>query len=197
MPIFPDPLARECRTSYPAFHHSGDRLPQTIRYIVLHSTESPSAESTARYFMQPSSTGSANLVVDDRRCFKSLLDHVIPWGAPPLNTHGFHVEMAGYASWSRSRWLLHRNTVRRAAYKSALRCKWYRIPLRVLDAAELRKDYGETFQDVFQPGPLVGGIVTHMTVSEAFGASDHVDPGDGFPLDVFMSYLRDFAGRSL
>ncbi len=197
MPLIPDPVARGCRTGYPAYHHSGDRLLSSIRYVVLHCGEAPSAESIARGFMLPSSTGSSNLAVDDFRCFKPLLDHVIPWGAPPLNTHGFHVEQAGYAAWPRSRWLLHRNTVRRAAYKAALRCRWYRIPTVLLTPEQLRKDYGQEFQGTFQPGPLAGGIVTHRTVSEAFGDSNHTDPGDGYPLDVFMSYLRDYASRSL
>ncbi len=197
MAIVPDPVTRDCRSTFPAYHHEGNRAPSSIRYLVLHCTESGSAESTARYFMLPSSGGSANLVVDDLRCFKTLRDDVIPWGAPPLNTHGWHCEMAGYAAWPRARWMMHRNTIRRAAYKSALRCRWYRIPTRLLTVDELRRDYGRTFQDVFQPGPLAGGVVTHETVAAAFGESDHHDPGPGFPLDVFMSDLRKYAGRPL
>lgn len=192
MSLLPDRLTRECRTDYPAYHHSGDRKPASIRYIVLHDTEGGTAESIARYFMTPASGGSSNIVVDDFRCYRPLLDHVIPWGAPPLNTHGFHIEMCGYAAWSRSRWLLHRQTIRRAAYKAAVRCKWYKIPPRLLDARALKKDYGETFQEVFQRGPLAGGITTHAAISEAFGETAHTDPGDGFPIDVFMKYLQGF-----
>lgn len=195
MRLIPDDLARECRSNFPAYHHSGDRKPTTIRYIVLHSTEGGTAESIARYFMTPASGGSSNIVVDDFRCYRPLLDHVIPWGAPPLNTHGFHIELCGYAAWGRARWLLHRPMIRRAAYKAAVRCKWYKIPLRVLTVDQLRKDFGVTFQTVFQPGPLYGGIVTHATISDAFEQTNHSDPGAGFPIDVFMGYLRDFSAK--
>jgi hypothetical protein len=193
----PDPLSRECRSGYPAFHHDGNRQPSSIRYIVLHSTQSGSALSTARYFTTPAAAGSSNLVVDDLRCYRTLADHVIPWGAPPLNTLGFHIEQAGYADWSRWRWLLHRNTIRRCAYKAALRCKWYRIPLKVLTAEQLKVDYGETFEGQHQPGPLHGGVVTHATVSQAFGLSDHHDPGAGYPVDVFAKYLLAFGQKDL
>ena len=191
--LIPDPITRECRTDYPAFHHEGERRAASIRYIVLHSTEGPTAEGAARYFMEPGSGGSANLVVDDFRCYRCLPDTVIPWGAPPLNTHGFHIEQAGYAAWTRARWLMHRNLIRRAAYKASLRVRQHKIPLRVLTASELIKDYGQTFDGNFQPGPLHGGIVTHRVIDQAFHESDHTDPGPNYPLDVFMGYLTKYA----
>jgi hypothetical protein len=147
--------------------------------------------------MQPASGGSANLVVDDGRCFKTLLDHVIPWGAPPLNTLGFHIEQAGMAAWTRREWLKHRKTVERAAYKAALRCKWYRIPPVELDVDGLRRDFGQEFQGTHQPGPLNGGVVTHATISAAYHETDHTDPGEGYPMDVFLDYLKGFLAGPL
>jgi hypothetical protein len=193
----PDPLARECRDDHPAYHHEGERRQASIRYIVLHSTEGGTAESVAKYFMTPQSGGSANIVVDDFACYRCLADTIIPWGAPPLNTHGFHIEQAGYAAWSRARWLLHRGTIRRAAYKAAQRCRWYKIPARILTAAELERDFGKDFIQhdgtaIFQPGPLHGGIVTHRVIDDAFHDSTHTDPGPSYPLDVFMKYLNGF-----
>lgn len=189
-----EPVEYACRHTYAAYHHGGDRRPSSIRYVVMHSTESSTAEAAARYFSTPASTGSTNLVLDDNTCFRTLLDHVIPWGAPPLNTLGFHVEQAGFAAWTREEWLRHKRTLDRAAFKVALRCHWYRIPPRLLDVAALKADFGDapasSSDTPAHPGPLRGGIVTHATVSEAFGLSDHVDPGDGWPADLFVQTVR-------
>jgi hypothetical protein len=196
VPVLPDPLARECRTGYNAYHFEGERLPSRIRYIVLHSTEGGNAKSVAEYFTEPGSGGSANLVVDDFACYRCLGDNVIPWGAPPLNTNGFHIEQCGYAAWSRARWLLHRNTIRRAAYKAAVRMKWYNIPARVLTVEDLIADYylpaDVQAQNAANQGPLRGGIVTHKTISAAYHESDHTDPGDGYPIDLFLRYVQGF-----
>ncbi len=194
-----EPVARECHSQFPAYHHEGERMQRSIRYIVLHSTEGGTARSVAEYFMQPSSGGSANLIVDDFECYRCLGDNVAPWGAPPLNTHGLHIEQAGYAAWPRWRWLLHRNTVRRAAYKAALRHKWYSIPVRVLDVEALIDDFGsyvavEGAEPRFEPGPLRGGIVTHKTISAAYHQTSHTDPGPGYPLDLFVKYVNGFLG---
>lgn len=198
----PDVLARECRTNYPAYFHGGPRSHQALRYIVLHSTETAagSAEAVARYFMQPSASGSANLVVDDTRCYRTLADLVTPYAAPPLNTHGFHIEQCGYASWSRARWLLHCGTIRRAAYKAALRCKWYKIPVRLLLApAALQADFGAMIEGGVPgvPGPMRGGITTHAVVSQTYHQSTHTDPGDGYPIDLFLHYLDAFMRKAL
>lgn len=192
-----DPLTRECRTDYPALHHGGERLPSSIRYIVLHSTEGDTAEGAAAWFVNPASGGSANLVVDDHVCYRTLGDNVIPWGAPPLNTMGYHIEQAGFAIWTRAQWLRHERTIERAAYKASLRCRHYNIPAVVLDAPALIRDFG-----VIEPGdaggvplhrgPLSGGIVTHATISAAYHESDHHDPGGGYPMDRFLHHLKHY-----
>jgi len=177
-------IQAECLTTYRAIHSSGPRTARLIRYVVLHDTEGPTAQGAAEYFTAPESGGSSNLVVDDNDCFRVLDDLVIPWGAPPLNTSGFHIEQAGYAAWSRAQWLEHSPTITRAAFKASLRCKWYSIPPRVLNVAQLRADFAQ-----HQPG---GGIVTHATISAAFAESTHTDPGHGYPIDVFLSRLQGF-----
>jgi len=177
-------IEAECLTTYRAVHNSGARPAKLIRYIVLHDTEGPTAKGAAEYFTNPASGGSANLVVDDNECYRVLDDLIIPWGAPPLNTSGFHIEQAGYATWLRSAWLAHAPMISRAAFKASLRCKWFKIPARVLNVAELRTDFAR-----HEP---VGGIVTHATVSAAFGESTHTDPGHGYPIDVFLTRLQSF-----
>jgi N-acetylmuramoyl-L-alanine amidase len=177
-------VTADCLTRYRAVHNSGPRGPNLVRYIVLHDTEGATAAGAARYFTTPASGGSANLVVDDLLCFRTLDDLVIPWGAPPLNTNGFHIEQAGFAAWTRAEWLEHKPTIQRAAYKAALRCQRFKIPARVLNVAQLRADFAK-----HEPA---GGIVTHLTVSAAFGESDHTDPGHGYPMDVFLAELEGY-----
>lgn len=177
-------VTADCLTTYRAAHSSGTRPAKLIRYIVLHDTEGPTAIGAARYFTEQASGGSSNLVVDDHDCFRVLGDLVIPWGAPPLNTSGFHIEQAGFAAWSRAEWLDHANTIERAAYKAALRCERFKIPARVLNVAQLRADFAQ-----HEPG---GGVVTHATVSAAFQESTHTDPGPGYPIDVFMQRLEHY-----
>src|SRR5947199_8146152 len=162
-------LSATCSTKYRAGHDSGARSPDTICYVVLHSTESASARSSAQYFTSPASGGSANLVVDDLSCSHTVPDLVIPWAAPPLNTSGFHIEQAGFAAWSRTRWLAHLLTIRRAAYKAAVRCKTHGIPLTLLGPTQLER-IGT------HPQPGHGGITTHAAVSAAFHDSSHTDP---------------------
>lgn len=177
-------IAAACLTTYRAVKSSGARPAELVRYIVLHDTEGPTAASAARYFTTPAAGGSSNLVVDGRECFRVLDDLVIPWGAPPLNTSGFHIEQAGFAAWSRAQWLEHVLTIERAAFKASLRCQRFRIPAKLLDVAELRADFAQ-----HEPA---GGVVTHATVSAAFHDSTHTDPGAGYPLDVFMRKLAGY-----
>lgn len=184
-------VARNCSTEYRAYHHDGLRALDSIRYLVLHTTEDgslpdkpTSARGAAEYFTSPTSGGSTNLVVGDLNCFRTLDDDVIPWGAPPLNTHGIHVEHAGKAAWSRATWLaFHRLTLRRSAYKCALRAHAYGIPPRLLGPVEVHH---------LGPNPPVGGVTTHAAVSLAFGLTNHTDPGPGFPLDVWMRYFTGY-----
>lgn len=194
-----DPLERECRTNLPAYHHSGERFASSIRYIVLHSTEGDTAEGAAEYFTQPGSGGSANLVVDDNRCYRTLADTVIPWGAPPLNTHGFHIEQAGFAHWTHAEWMSHERTIERAAYKASLRVRQHKIPVRVLDVAALEEDFGTVIEGGVpqKPGPLRGGIVTHATISAAYHETTHTDPGSAYPMAVFLQHLNAYLGKDL
>lgn len=198
-----DAITHAPRQTHPAYHHEGARIQQAIRYIVVHVGENKSAASIARYFTMPESGGSANLAVGPSAAYRCLNDFVIPWGAPPLNTHGLHIEHAGYASWSRARWLLpwNRRTLKRGAYHAAKWCRAYKIPPRVLDAKALLADFGPITSGEripTHPGPLEGGVVEHRVINSVYHESDHTCPGVNFPLDVWMGYLKKYlADKSL
>lgn len=174
-----NPYSKPCSREYKAAHKSGRRSLDKIKYIVIHCTESGDARSAARWFTNEESGGSAHLVIDDEHCFRTLLDSEIPWAAPPLNSNGFHVELAGYARWTRDVWEAHEATLLRASYKVAQRCVQHGIPIRWVGpwGLKLRRK----------------GITTHADVSKAFKQSDHSDPGLNFPKRLFIEHVRYFA----
>lgn len=180
------PINSACSTEYRAAHDSGTRDKKQIRFIVIHDTEGPTAESAASWFANPGSEGSANLVVDDDVCYRTLNDNEIPWAAPGKNNDGFHIELAGHAHFTRSDWLKHSLELKRAAYKAAQRAVMYGIPLKKRGWLGVR---------LGRPG-----FCGHKDVSYAYPwlakqAGFHTDPGDGFPWDVFMTFVNAYANR--
>lgn len=172
------PIKAPCRMDYyPAYRQSGTRPVSAIKWIVLHSTEGGTAASIARYFKSSSAGGSTHLVVDDKECQRCLPNSAVPWGASGANTAGFHIEQCGFAKWSTVIWKSHLNTLKRAAFKTALHCHKFGIPPVFRVAADLRAG---------RPG-----ITTHVECSKAFGGS-HWDPGPGWPKWLFMRYVRSY-----
>lgn len=178
-----DPIQAPCiKSFYPAYRSSGSRKTSEIKWIVLHSTEGGTAASVARYFFSPAAQGSTHLVVDDYECYRCLPNSAVPWGAKGANRAGFHIEQCGFARWKTANWLLHRNTIKRAAYKTAFHAVRFKIPLVWLKAADL---------EAGRPG-----ITSHAEVSKAFGG-DHWDPGPGWPRWMFMWWVRKYAKELL
>lgn len=185
-----DAIAAPCRRDFlPAYRSSGQRDTTAIRWVVLHDEEAPTARSAAEYFRSTSSGGSAHLCVDDQTCYRCLDNDVIPWGAASsfgANLHGFHLEMAGYARWSAVIWRSHLNTLRRAAFKTALHCRRFAIPVLFVSAAHLPEQHG---------------ITTHAEISAASRRLNpanaarytHSDPGPFWPRWLFMWLVRRYA----
>jgi hypothetical protein len=171
-------LGKRCSRRLKAVRQSGTRAPSQIRLIVLHSTEGSTALGAATWFTNPASEGSAHLCVDERECYRPLAENVIPWGAPGANTSGLHIEIAGFASFSREEWMERKDGLRRAAFKAAKLAAKYDIPIRLLTDAQLAA--GKR------------GFTTHAACSRVFDGS-HTDPGSGFPLKRFMRWVREFS----
>jgi N-acetyl-anhydromuramyl-L-alanine amidase AmpD len=171
-----------CDDRYKATKHGPNpRDTSRLRLIVIHSTEGSTAAGAAGWFANPSSQGSAHIVVDDDNCFRTLPDNMIPWGAKGGNSNqdGLHIELAGFAKRSRAEWLAHPQLLQKAADVIAYWCHEYNIPLRFLDAEDLKA-----------AGNNARGITTHAMLKDAFKQDSHWDPGPGFPIDVLM----DLAG---
>lgn len=183
------PVSAACKFDYfPAYHNSGLRPLSAIYWVVLHDEEAPNARGSAAYFQGADSGGSAHLCVDDGECYRSLPNTAIPWGAASAfgaNTHGFHIEQAGYASWSAAQWETHLSELKRVAYKTAIHCRLFKIPVQFVTAAQL---------------PARHGITTHAEVSEASRRLDpananrysHSDPGPGWPRAQFMALVKGY-----
>lgn len=176
--VRPWPIARDCSTRYHAAHDSGTRSTREIRFGIIHTTECLHASTAAGWFSNRASQGSAHVVVDAIECYRTLVPSRIPWAAPGANQHGWHLEIAGYASWSRATWLAKPETLlERAAYKLAYHGSVYGFPMVRLKPAELKA--GKR------------GIADHWTCTQAFGG-DHHDVGSGFPWDRFLTLARKY-----
>ena len=169
-----------CKKTYSARHFSGERSLNDIRWIILHSTEGTTARGAAAWFANEASQGSAHLCVDEVECYRTLTDNKIPWAAPGANTQGLHLEIAGFAAWSRTAWLTPKNRkkLKRAAFKTAQWCVDHNIPIEFRDANDLKKN--------------LRGITTHYQVSQAFRLSHHWDPGPHFPLRWFLKKVKRY-----
>ena len=134
-----DAINADCRRDFfPAHHTSGLRHLTDIRWIVLHDEEAPDARGSAQYFKNPNSGGSAHLCVDKDACYRCLPNEAIPWGAASAfgaNQHGFHIEQAGYASWSEQEWEAHLGELDRGAFKAAWHAKLFHVPVEFVTAA--------------------------------------------------------------
>lgn len=159
-------------------NNSGGRRSSDIRYVILHSTDGPQdARGIAEYFRIPG-TASTQLVVDNTSCYRMLADLKVAWGATGGNEHGLHIEQCGYSWWSRWRWLLRLNTIKRAAWHTAKWCRDYNLPVVWLSPGDLKA--GKR------------GITSHNNISRAFDPGGHSDPGSGYPLDKFLYWTHRY-----
>lgn len=171
-----------CSHEFTAAHSSGIRTESDILWIVVHDEEALTARSAASWFANPASAGSAHKCVDDKECYTTLGDLVIPWAASNSNTNGLHLEQAGYAAWPRWRWIKRMRTLNRGARVAARWSLRYDIPVRWLDAHDLHNK--------------VKGFTDHRTVSRytaLYGLSgdrSHTDPGPGWPRKRWMRLVR-------
>lgn len=151
--------------------------------VVIHCTAATNpASSTAAFFASSAPSGSTQAVADDFEGFTCVPDNAVCAGAPPLNQEGLHIEQPGLETWTRDVWLSHMDQLKRVAYHVAEWCKTYDIPVVLLHTA-----------DLVRLGEKAKGITYHQAVSDAFHQSTHQDPGPGFPWDVFMPWVKQYA----
>lgn len=166
---------------------SGPRDVSTIKWLVVHTFESPRESGAAALkgraaWQQADGSGSYHkLYSADGLSLRANDIDFISWSAHPTgNRYGVHYSALAYAADSRSTWLAYGAQLRAMARDIAYEAKLLGIPLVKISAADMRAG--------------ARGICGHADVSAAFRESDHTDPGNNFPWDVFMQLVREEAG---
>jgi N-acetyl-anhydromuramyl-L-alanine amidase AmpD len=161
---------------------------RAIDVVVMHTMEiaerKDAAEICARWFASPASKVSAHYCVDADSVVQCVREDDIAWHARGGNTTSIGVELAGFARQTRKDWTdeYSRAVLARATTLVADVCARRTIPVRWLT-----------------PDDLVAGrrgIAGHVDVSEAYGKSDHWDPGAGFPVERFLALVRSAQQRA-
>ncbi|WP_245718152.1 peptidoglycan recognition protein family protein [Nocardia miyunensis] len=156
----------------------GTRDPSKCQLIVIHTNEGPPTGSVAgllQYLANPAVEASYTVAVGgDGTIGRSNDDNYVPWAAgSPANERGLHLCLLGYASQSRADWLS-----RPAQLDAAARVlrDWhdrYGIPLVKITGAQMAAG--------------VRGVGGHKDTVDAWHATNHTDPGSGFPYDVLLA----------
>lgn len=129
-----------------------------------------------------------NIEVDDERTVLNVPVIEGPWAAAEANDIAFHLCFAGsYAAWSRGRWLsadasdgLNEDAMLwRGAKAMAAASAQFGFP-----AVYAGSNGAQGWP------PLAKGIVGHRDFGARGGG--HHDPGNGFPMDVFVSRVQSF-----
>ncbi|WP_454193979.1 peptidoglycan recognition protein family protein [Nocardia sp. Marseille-Q1738] len=156
----------------------GPRDPHSCSLIIVHTNEGPadgSLEGLLNYLAQPEVGASYTIVVGaDGRIGRSNDDDYIPWAAgSPANERGLHLCFLGYARQPRDEWLSRPAQLDAGARVLRDWSDRYGIPLVKLNGDQMRA--GES------------GVGGHGDTVEAWHATDHSDPGEGFPWDVLLA----------
>jgi len=164
------------------FHFGQHRPTSEIKTICIHVTvNAPGtpAENVANYQIR-SESGSYHELVDTRPVV--LIENTPDWmtwsAGPTANWRGLHRSFVMRGNETVAQWLAQEAMLRAAAERDAAWATRYGIPVRKITAAQLRA--GEK------------GFHGHHDASLAWGESDHVDPGPGFPWDHYLNLVRQY-----
>ena len=153
-----------------------------IRAICIHvtvNTPGTPAENVANYQIQSESGSYHELVDTGANVLIENTDDWLSWSAGPKgNWCALHRSYVMRGTESQAEWRKYDAMLRAGAQRDAQWAKKYNIPVVKLTPAELRA--GKR------------GFCGHHDVSLAWGESDHVDPGAGFPWDYYLQLVREY-----
>ncbi len=158
-----------------------------VRVIVVHDMEADekgsTAEDIARYFATTDTLASAHLCIDNNSIVQCVHDRDVAWAAPGCNSDGIQLELAGYGAQTREQWLdaYSLAVIENASNAAAQYCLKYDLPPIHLTNEQL--EAGEK------------GIIGHYQASAVYKKSDHTDPGQNFPWDVFMDHVSMYLAK--
>ena len=168
---------------------------KVVKWVVIHSAEIgetlDGAEALMRGFARKrlnakgkEIVSSAHYNVDADSITQSVHEKDIAYHAPGANSLGIGIELCGRARQTAAEWddEYSRTMLARAAALTARICERWGIPIFLVDEA----------------GMMAGlsGITSHAIVSNAFGKSNHHDPGERFPYDRFIGLVSTY-GRGV
>lgn len=152
--------------------YSGSLTITEINYVGLQ--EVVSISTTARTYL---SEGIFSHNCDKRQIIQSLDTGWRAWhvGSRIGNDQGISYEITGWNSFSRERWLADVNweAMTTQIAKDVIA---HHIQVQPLTVSQIKS------------GKLTG-IITHDQARQAWGGSDHTDPGPNFPMDVLLSMV--------
>ena len=151
----------------------------TGQLIVQHTTESTGGNTSVLGYLERTRNGSYQTMCDlDGEEVRMVPDNRQAWAAMDQgNRRGLHTCAMGRAEWDRDRWLAEGRLLERTAMRYAEWNRLYGIPLVKITAKQARDG--------------VRGIVGHIDITEAWGESDHWDPGHNFPYDVVIERAKE------
>lgn len=155
-----------------------------VHGVVVHSMEAPekgsTAESVAHYFTVIDRTASADKCFDNDSMVQCVKDGDEAYHAPPCSRYTLGYEHAGYARQSAAdwhdpySWAMLRNSASELAADAAK----HKFPLVIVTKEALARGTRD-------------GVWRHADCSALPGASDHWDPGEGFPLVEWVDMARN------
>ena len=163
------------RNFTPASRSRGD-----VKYVVLHTMESPeeadTAENVAAWFAGSTAPQtSAHYAVDNNSIVGMVDESDIAWAAPGANTNGMHIEHAGQAAQTAAQW--------QDAYSRGELNESAKLCADILKRWGIRKAHPSNSE--LAAGS--GGVIGHDQVSEVIDpGAGHWDPGPNVPWREYM-----------
>jgi LysM repeat protein len=155
------------------FHESKE-----VDWLVIHTAEGATDEVNLGHYFANTTKGSSSAGIGQDGGYASYVNYADTcWAAPPLNQEADHLEICGFASWSRAKWISEKALLETVAHWIAWRCSVRRIPIRYISS------------------PRVGtsGVTGHIDVNNVYHMSNHWDPGPNFPWDIVINRAKVLA----
>lgn len=166
------------------FGFGNPRPTSNIKIICIHVTvNAPGTpcENVAQYQIDSESGSYHELTDSNARTLIENTDDWQTWSSGNYgNNIGLHRSFVMRGTESRDEWLRYDAMLRAGAQRDAAWCRKYGIPAVKLSAADLRA--GKK------------GFCGHLETGQAWGGTDHVDPGAGFPWDYYLKLVNEYLG---
>lgn len=171
-----------------------------VHWIVTHCMQAPekpsTAEAVARWVAGLSGEpprASFHWALDNDSAVSCVPEEHVAWHAKLANRFGVGYEHAGYHYQTRAEWLDDYSesmlwlSARVAASRTMPR---WSLPVQFVGRDALRSAYAD-YIDKGKPVPdELRGVTTHVEVTHGLGGT-HVDPGEHFPMDVYLDMVRE------